>query len=88
MRVERQHRKSVPPAELLTELTGVKPVGWMTGRPEGPIHAVSLSRPAAIFHDRGFSLSRLPIGCASARHRIVVIPYSYEAKTTIRFNEK
>ena len=44
--VEREHiRRAV---DILTKLTGTRPVGWMTGRP-GPKHAASLGRGRRLF---------------------------------------
>jgi peptidoglycan/xylan/chitin deacetylase (PgdA/CDA1 family) len=81
--VERQHIQRA--TELLTELTGVKPVGWMTGRP-GPNTRRLIVEAGGYLYDRDSLADELPYWLRVGETPHLVIPYSYEANDN-RFNE-
>jgi len=72
---ERQHvRRAV---ETLTEVTGVRPVGWMTGRP-GPNTRRLLVEEGGFLYDRDSLADELPYWVEVTGKPHLVIPYSYE----------
>lgn len=81
--VERDHiRKAV---EILTNVTGTKPVGWMTGRP-GPNTRRLIVEAGGFLYDRDLLADELPYWLRVGDKPHLVIPYSYEANDN-RFNE-
>jgi allantoinase len=81
--VERDHiRRAV---DILTGLTGTRPVGWMTGRP-GPNTRRLIVEAGGFLYDRDSLADELPYWLAVAGRPHLVIPYSYEANDN-RFNE-
>lgn len=81
--VEREHiRKAV---EILTKVTGTKPVGWMTGRP-GPNTRRLIVEAGGFLYDRDSLADELPYWLRIGDKPHLVIPYSYEANDN-RFNE-
>jgi len=81
--VERDHiRRAV---EILTKLTGTKPVGWMTGRP-GPNTRRLIVEAGGFLYDRDSLADELPYWLRVGDKPHLVIPYSYEANDN-RFNE-
>jgi allantoinase len=81
--VEREHiRRAV---EVLTRLTGVRPIGWMTGRP-GPNTRRLLVETGGFLYDRDSLADELPYWLNVSGRPHLVIPYSYEANDN-RFNE-
>jgi allantoinase len=81
--IEREHmRKAV---NILTALTGARPVGWMTGRP-GPNTRQLLVETGGFLYDRDSLADELPYWVAINGQPRLVIPYSYEANDN-RFNE-
>jgi peptidoglycan/xylan/chitin deacetylase (PgdA/CDA1 family) len=81
--VEREHiRRAV---EILTKLTGARPIGWMTGRP-GPNTRRLLVEEGGFMYDRDSLADELPYWLNVTRRPHLVIPYSYEANDN-RFNE-
>ena len=73
--VERRHVRLA--VETLTEVTGVRPVGWMTGRPS-PNTRRLLVEEGGFLYDRDALNDELPywVGVEGRQH--LVIPYSYE----------
>lgn len=81
--VEREHiRRAI---DLLTELTGARPVGWMTGRP-GPNTRRLIVEAGGFLYDRDSLADELPYWLRVGERPHLVIPYSYEANDN-RFNE-
>jgi len=81
--IEREHiRRAI---EILTKLTGTRPVGWMTGRP-GPNTRRLLVESGGFLYDRDSLADELPYWLRIADRPHLVIPYSYEANDN-RFNE-
>ena len=81
--VEREHiRRAV---DILTSLTGTRPVGWMTGRP-GPNTRRLLVETGGFLYDRDSLNDELPYWLNISNRPHLVIPYSYEANDN-RFNE-
>jgi allantoinase len=81
--VEREHiRRAV---EILTKLTGARPIGWMTGRP-GPNTRRLLVEAGGLLYDRDSLADELPYWLKIGDQPHLVIPYSYEANDN-RFNE-
>jgi allantoinase len=81
--VEREHiRRAI---DLLTELTGARPVGWMTGRP-GPNTRRLIVEAGGFLYDRDSLADELPYWLRVGETPHLVIPYSYEANDN-RFNE-
>lgn len=81
--VEREHIKRA--IEVLTKLTGSRPVGWMTGRP-GPNTRRLLVEAGGFLYDRDSLADELPYWLKVDGKPHLVIPYSYEANDN-RFNE-
>jgi allantoinase len=81
--VERAHIARA--VEILTKLTGVRPVGWMTGRP-GPNTRRLVVEAGGFLYDRDSLNDELPYWLTIANKPHLVIPYSYEANDN-RFNE-
>jgi peptidoglycan/xylan/chitin deacetylase (PgdA/CDA1 family) len=81
--IEREHiRRAI---EILTKVTGTRPVGWMTGRP-GPNTRRLLVQFGGFLYDRDSLADELPYWLRVAERPHLVIPYSYEANDN-RFNE-
>jgi len=81
--VEREHIGRA--VDILTKLTGTRPIGWMTGRP-GP-NTRRLVVEAGFQYDRDSLSDELPYWLkVGDRPPHLVIPYSYEANDN-RFNE-
>ncbi len=81
--VERAHmRKAV---EIITALTGQRPLGWMTGRP-GPNTRRLVCEEGGFLYDRDSLADELPYWVEGPKGPHLVIPYSYEANDN-RFNE-
>lgn len=81
--VEREHiRRAV---DVLTRLTGARPVGWMTGRP-GPNTRRLIVEAGGFLYDRDSLADELPYWLRIGNQPHLVIPYSYEANDN-RFNE-
>jgi peptidoglycan/xylan/chitin deacetylase (PgdA/CDA1 family) len=80
---EREHIKRA--VEILTDLTGTRPLGWMTGRP-GPNTRRLIAEEGGFLYDRDSLADELPCWIATAQGPHLVIPYSYEANDN-RFNE-
>ena len=81
--VEREHiRRAV---DILTKLTGARPIGWMTGRP-GPNTRRLLVEAGGFLYDRDSLADELPYWLKIGSEPHLVIPYSYEANDN-RFNE-
>jgi allantoinase len=81
--VERQHIQRA--IDVLTRLTGTRPVGWMTGRP-GPNTRRLLVEAGGFLYDRDSLADELPYWLRVGDRPHLVIPYSYEANDN-RFNE-
>jgi allantoinase len=81
--VEREHIARA--VEILTKLTGARPVGWMTGRP-GPNTRRLLVEAGGFLYDRDSLADELPYWLQISGQPHLVIPYSYEANDN-RFNE-
>jgi peptidoglycan/xylan/chitin deacetylase (PgdA/CDA1 family) len=80
---ERAHiRKAI---EILTELAGSRPLGWMTGRP-GPNTRRLLAEEGGFLYDRDSLADELPYWVKTEHGPFLVVPYSYEANDN-RFNE-
>src|SRR5258708_2413300 len=73
--VERRHVRLA--VETLTEIAGVRPVGWMTGRPS-PNTRRLLVEEGGFLYDRDALNDELPYWVEVAGRRHLVIPYSYE----------
>ena len=81
--VEREHiRRAI---DLLSGLTGARPVGWMTGRP-GPNTRRLIVEAGGFLYDRDSLADELPYWLRVGETPHLVIPYSYEANDN-RFNE-
>ena len=81
--VEREHVRTA--VELLTRLTGERPLGWMTGRP-GPNTRRLLVEEGGFLYDRDSLADELPYYLTVGGRSHLVIPYSYETNDN-RFNE-
>jgi allantoinase len=81
--VEREHIGRA--VDILTKLTGARPVGWMTGRP-GPNTRRLLVEAGGFLYDRDSLADELPYWLQISGQPHLVIPYSYEANDN-RFNE-
>jgi peptidoglycan/xylan/chitin deacetylase (PgdA/CDA1 family) len=81
--VERAHIRSA--VEILTKLTGTRPLGWMTGRP-GPNTRRLVVEAGGFLYDRDSLADELPYWLRVSGRPHLVIPYSYEANDN-RFNE-
>jgi allantoinase len=73
--VERRHVRLA--VETLTEVTGVRPVGWMTGRPS-PNTRRLLVEEGGFLYDRDALNDELPYWVEVEGRQHLVIPYSYE----------
>jgi peptidoglycan/xylan/chitin deacetylase (PgdA/CDA1 family) len=81
--VERDHiRRAVA---VLENVTGVRPVGWMTGRP-GPNTRRLIVETGGFLYDRDSLADELPYWLQVGDKPHLVIPYSYETNDN-RFNE-
>ena len=80
---EREHIKRA--VEILADLTGTRPLGWMTGRP-GPNTRRLVAEEGGFLYDRDSLADELPYWIATAQGPHLVIPYSYEANDN-RFNQ-
>lgn len=80
--VEREHIKRT--VEILTELTGSRPLGWMTGRP-GPNTRRLHIEAGGFIYDRDSLADELPYWLVVQDKPHLVIPYSYETNDN-RFN--
>ena len=81
--VERVHIQRA--VEILTTLTGTRPVGWMTGRP-GPNTRRLIVEAGGFLYDRDSLADELPYWLDVGDQPHLVIPYSYETNDN-RFNE-
>jgi allantoinase len=81
--VEREHIARA--VEVLTKLTGTRPIGWMTGRP-GPNTRRLLVETGGFIYDRDSLADELPYWLTIGNRPHLVIPYSYETNDN-RFNE-
>jgi allantoinase len=80
--VEREHvRRAV---DTIAAITGVPPVGWMTGRPSPNTRRLLVS--AGIIYDRDALNDELPYWTRVEGRQHLVIPYSYETNDN-RFDE-
>lgn len=73
---ERQHIGQA--VEILTRLTGSRPLGWMTGRP-GENTRRLVAEEGGFIYDRDSLADELPYWVETAHGPHLVIPYSYEA---------
>jgi len=81
--IEREHiRRAIATIE---NLTGSRPVGWMTGRP-GPNTRRLLVEVGGFLYDRDSLADEIPYWVLVGEQPHLVIPYSYEANDN-RFNE-
>ena len=81
--VEREHiRRAV---KILTDVTGARPLGWMTGRP-GPNTRRLVVAEGGFLYDRDSLADELPYWLRVENKPHLVIPYSYEANDN-RCNE-
>ena len=80
---EREHIARA--VDILTKLTGTRPIGWMTGRP-GPNTRRLLVEAGGFLYDRNSLADELPYWLNVNNKPHLVIPYSYEANDN-RFNE-
>lgn len=71
--------------KVITELTGARPLGWMTGRP-GPNTRRLVAEEGGFLYDRDSLADELPYWVRMPTGPHLVIPYSYEANDN-RFNE-
>ena len=81
--VEREHIARA--VDILSKLTGSRPLGWMTGRP-GPNTRRLLVEAGGFLYDRDSLADELPYWLQISGRPHLVIPYSYEANDN-RFNE-
>lgn len=81
--VERDHIGRA--TEILTRLTGTRPIGWMTGRP-GPNTRRLHVEAGGFLYDRDSLSDELPYWLTIKDRPHLVIPYSYETNDN-RFNE-
>lgn len=81
--IERQHIGRA--VAILTELTGARPLGWMTGRP-GPNTRRLVVEEGGFLYDRDTLADELPYWLRIGERAHLVIPYSYETNDN-RFNE-
>jgi putative urate catabolism protein len=80
---EREHIQRA--INILTNLTGTRPLGWMTGRP-GPNTRRLIVEAGGFVYDRDSLADELPYWLQVGGKPHLVIPYSYEANDN-RFNE-
>jgi peptidoglycan/xylan/chitin deacetylase (PgdA/CDA1 family) len=81
--IEREHIKRA--IHIIANLTGSRPVGWMTGRP-GPSTRRLLVEVGGFLYDRDSLADEIPYWVLVGERPHLVIPYSYEANDN-RFNE-
>ena len=81
--IEREHIQRA--IKILKELTGARPVGWMTGRP-GPNTRRLIVEAGGFLYDRDSLADELPYWLQIQQKPHLVIPYSYETNDN-RFNE-
>ena len=82
--IERDHvRRAI---EVLTRVSGARPVGWMTGRP-GPNTRRLLVEAGGFLYDRDLLNDEIPYWLTVSGKPHLVIPYSFETNDN-RFNEK
>jgi allantoinase len=81
--VEREHIRRA--TEILTRLTGTRPVGWMTGRPGSNTRRLHVEF-GGFLYDRDSLSDELPYWLTIDDRPHLVIPYSYETNDN-RFNE-
>ncbi|MYZ49642.1 chitin deacetylase [Rhizobiales bacterium L72] len=81
--VEREHIRLA--VEKLTELTGERPLGWMTGRP-GPNTRRLHVEAGGFLYDRDSLADELPYWLETEAGPHLVVPYSFETNDN-RFNE-
>ena len=81
--IERDHvRRAI---EVLTRVSGARPVGWMTGRP-GPNTRRLLVEAGGFLYDRDLLNDEIPYWLTVSGKPHLVIPYSFETNDN-RFNE-
>src|SRR4029450_9216599 len=73
--IEREHIAKAVAG--LTELTGSRPLGWMTGRP-GPNTRRLLAEHGGFLYDRDSLGDELPYWVAVAGQPYLIVPYSLE----------
>jgi allantoinase len=81
--IEREHIARA--VDILTKLTGARPVGWMTGRP-GPNTRRLVVEAGGFLYDRDSLADELPYWLKVGDKSHLVIPYSFETNDN-RFNE-
>jgi peptidoglycan/xylan/chitin deacetylase (PgdA/CDA1 family) len=81
--VEREHVAKA--ASILTQLTGERPLGWMTGRPGHNTRRLVMEE-GGFHYDRDSLSDELPYWVEGPKGAHLVIPYSYETNDN-RFNE-
>jgi allantoinase len=81
--VERQHIRQA--CSVIAEITGQRPVGWMTGRPS-PNTRRLLVEEGGFLYDRDALNDELPYWVTVGDKPHLVVPYSYETNDN-RFNE-
>jgi allantoinase len=81
--VERDHIQRA--VDVLTALTGERPLGWMTGRPSANTRRLVVEA-GGFLYDRDSLADELPYWLRIGGKAHLVIPYSYEANDN-RFNE-
>jgi putative urate catabolism protein len=80
---EKQHiRRAV---KLLTEITGSRPLGWMTGRPSPNTRRLHVEE-GGFLYDRDALNDELPYWVEVAGKQHLVVPYSYETNDN-RFDQ-
>lgn len=80
---EREHVRLA--LETIGRVTGVEPVGWMTGRPGANTRRLILEHGGLIY-DRDALNDELPYWFDGGARKHLIIPYSYETNDN-RFNE-
>jgi peptidoglycan/xylan/chitin deacetylase (PgdA/CDA1 family) len=81
--IEREHMSLA--VQGIRELTGARPLGWMTGRP-GPNTRRLLVEEGGFLYDRDALNDELPYWVEVGGKPHLVVPYSYETNDN-RFNE-
>ncbi len=81
--IEREHITRA--VDILTDLIGTRPVGWMTGRPGANTRRL-LAEVGGFLYDRDSLADELPYWLRMQNGHHLVIPYSYETNDN-RFNE-
>jgi len=80
---ERAHIRNA--IKILQDITGERPLGWMTGRP-GPNTRRLLAEEGGFLYDRDSLADELPYWVKTEYGPFLVVPYSYESNDN-RFNE-